>query len=313
MMWCFVLSSKRMYTLEIALLIVVVILLISNYVYQPAKGFKVAPVQSVDQVNCQDCSPSTKVRCKSCSVNCLTCSTCAPNCNLCKTDCQKCKTGSCQPSCDACVASSCIPDCKKCSQACVDCSMLDKCPLPYKGCKIVGQSLSFNIMDYAIYNEILPLESAYIQVITNAKQGHIISFINAVNVMSIFVINNYIKLLANLDGEEVNIVSWNQQIEHLTPVYVHLRIYSSEIEIVVDGGQFSKQISKRIVPLGYTIYIGGLPDDQRARTYFTQDPYVGFTGCLTDIVFGTKRRNPRDFVLRGANVGCPRRFIKSLN
>jgi len=296
---------------EISLLITIVILLISNYLFQSESEQIKVPTQyqTAEQVNCQDCPPVSKLRCQACPTDPLKCATCAPNCNLCNTDCFKCKTGSCQPSCDRCLSSTCEPDCTKCSQGCpLDCSRLGECTLPFKECKIVGEGLSFNLIDYAIYNRKLRVYQTMMTVLTGKEQGHLITLVNSNDIISLYIINKVVKLYAVVNKKKVTLVTQGISLGILEPRSVYLRLEPTELLVAIDGLQFSVPVSNLDTTQRFTVYLGGLPSHLRELAYPTENPYVGFIGCLTDLTIDNSK-TPQEFMLRGAQVGCPRKFL----
>ena len=304
-----------MYATEIALLVVIIILLISIYLYQPEPPLTPAQASAQAQasalVNCQDCSPSTKAKCQTCSVECHECVNCAPNCDLCNTDCQKCKTGSCQPSCDRCLSSTCVPDCTKCSQSCpLDCTRLKECTLPFKQCKIVGEGLSFNLASYATYNKVVKVILVRMKIITSQSQGHLVTLVNSDSIISLYLISRRLRLYADVNGKKVTLESWGPQghLQILKPTTIYLQQKEDGLQMAVDGNLFSAPFPDLDRTQKYTVYLGGLPSNLRARAYPPNDPYVNFTGCLTNISINTLKA-PQEFMLHGAQVGCPRKYL----
>jgi hypothetical protein len=307
-----------MYATEIALLVVIIILLISIYFYQPEPPLTPAQASASALasalVNCQDCSPSTKARCQTCPVECHECVNCAPNCSLCNTDCQKCKTGSCQPSCDKCLSSTCMPDCTSCSQSCsLDCTRLRECTLPFKQCKIVGEGLSFNLASYATYNKVVKVTLVKMKTITSQSQGHLFTLVNSDSIISLYLIDKRLKLYANVNKKEATLESWGSQdqLQILKPATIYLQQNENSLQMGITGSQFSTPIPDLDITQKYTVYLGGLPPNLKARAYPSNDPYVSFIGCLTNIFINTLKA-PQEFMLRGAQVGCPRKYLLAL-
>ena len=314
--WHYYVAPLKMYTIEISFLIVIIILLISNYVYrhdsvQVKVPTNTSQYQAAKQVNCQECTPSTKVKCKVCPVDCYKCGGCDPNCDLCNTDCQKCKTGSCQPSCDRCLSSNCKPDCDRCAESCtLDCSRLKECTLPYKECKVVGESLSFDLVGHAIYNRRTQVTYMMMTVITNQDHGHLVTLVNSNSIISLFITDMSVKVNANINNNKFTFMPpWGQsKLEMLVPGKVYLALRKTSLLLIIDGRQFSIPGPLDTSQL-YTMYLGGLPYNLRDQTYFTEDLYAGFTGCLTNIYINNTVKTPQEFMLRGAQVGCPRKYL----
>lgn len=266
-----------------------------------------------DVVNCQDCPASAVDTCQACPVDCHNCSSCAPNCDLCNTDCQKCKTGPCQPSCDRCLSSTCKPDCTKCAQSCtLDCARFEDCPLNYKQCKIVGEGLSFNLVDFALYDKVFRVYNVKVTVITNQSQGHLFTLVNSDSIISLYLINKYLKVYANLTNKEVTYVTWGAhgQVQPLAPTSIYLGLSNSTmLSLAVNYSQFSVPVSTFDTDQRFSVYLGGLPAGLRGRAYPPDNTYMGLTGCLTDL-WVNKSQTPQEFILQGAQVGCPRKFIQ---
>ncbi len=304
-----------MYATEIALLVVIIILLISIYLYQPKPPLTStqasAQASASALVNCQDCSPSTKARCQTCPVECHECVNCAPNCDLCNTDCQKCKTGPCQPSCDKCLSSTCVPDCTSCSQSCsLDCTRLKECTLPFEQCKIVAKGLTFGLASYATYNRVIKVTIIRMSVITSQSQGHLLTLVNSDSIISLYLADRRLKLYANVNGKKVTLGSWgpNGQLQILKPATIYLQQDEDSLQMRLNASQFLAPIPNLNRTQKYTVYLGGLPSNLRARAYPSNDPYVDFTGCLTNIFINTLKA-PQEFMLHGAQVGCPRKYL----
>ncbi len=299
-----------MYTTEISLLVIIVILLISNYLYQSEPEQLKVPTEYTEQINCQDCS-SAKAKCLACPVDCYECANCAPNCDLCNTDCQKCKTSSCQPSCDKCLSSPCQPSCDKCSKSCpLDCSRLLDCPLPFDECKIVGEGLSFDLVNYATYNRALRVYDVVMKVITKSMKGHLMTLVNSNNIISLYVMNLFVRLHMIINKKKTTFTSWGLgKLQISTPGEITLSLQETQIVFSVMGMQYSVPVSNLDISETFSVHFGGVPGSLLDRAHSETDAYTGFTGCLTNLVINSLLRMPQEFMLRGAQVGCPRKFL----
>ena len=306
-----------LHVVDATLLVVIVILLLGNYIYQSDTRLTFSLQPGLPSVHCQDCLPATKANCESCPVDCHECSSCRPNCDLCPTDCFKCKTGPCQPSCEDCLRSSLPPDCTKCSQSCsLDCSRLKECSLSFKDCKLVAEGLSFDLVSHATLKRNLSFRSCTLEVISASDKGHIFTLENSNNIISVFATDRLLQVNANLQGEKVTFKTLQSHFpEHgrfqiLKPFQLGLTLYQRSITVHLDSHQFSgPTLTRQIDPSErFSLHLGGLPGDLRARAYFTEDPYVGFQGCLSGLQVDGSLLDTRDFFLQGAAVGCPRKF-----
>lgn len=192
----------------------------------------------------------------------------------------------------------------------MDCAQLEDCPLDFKQCKIVGEGLSFNLVDYALYNKVLSLYQVKATVITNQSQGHLVTLVNSDNIISLYLINKYVKVYGSLNNKEVTYMTSGVTVQPLVPTIIYLgRRDNTMLVVVVGFTQFSVPVPEVDTDQRFSVYLGGLPASLRDRAYPSDNTYVGLTGCLTDL-WVNEFQTPQQFILQGAQVGCPRRFIQ---
>ena len=164
-------------------------------------------------------------------------------------------------------------------------------------------------MDYAIYNRKLRVYQVIMTVLTGKEQGHLITLVNSNDVISLYIINKFVKLYAVVNKKKVTLGTWGgSSLGILTPSKVFLSLEPTRFFLSIDGVQFSVPVSNLDTSQMFTVYLGGLPSNLRELAYPTDNSYTGFTGCLTDLKINNSK-TPQEFTLRGAQVGCPRKFL----